>query len=300
MTTGGNQVESGEKGRGANGKLSKAVVELREVEKVFPVAKTMIEGLYGAKDAAKEEMEESLRGVRSNAVAARDKAEEAARSVAAMEERAGAIEELAGRIAADSENASARAASAEEAATNAGSAAAALREAFEKVTTTNESKQPVTGIDAIQMAVARTERLPQLVVAGINAVFKGEVTDNESGKKVEMKGADLLKHVIATVETATAAADSAVKEAEEAKTKAGEASGNADEAKAAAGRAEKAAGEAKASATEAKNLLSEFRTVAETLDLKIRMLFGILTGEIDANAEQVVKSIETPVVEEEG
>lgn len=292
--TGGNQLEPGNKNSG--GKLSKAVNELREVEKVFPVVNPIIDGLFGAKEAAKAEMEESLKGVRSSARAAQEKAEEASRSVASVEERAERIEELAGRIAGDSETANQKASQAAESAASAEAAASSLKGAFDSITTTNESKHAVTGAEAIQLAVGRTENLPKLVVAGINAVFKGTVTDLGSGKPVEKKGTELLAHVVATVESATAAADSALKDADEAKDAASAAQGTASmakslveraessvaEARSLVGKAEAVAKEAKEAANEVKASLEELKT---EIDLRIKLLFNVLAGELESDQE---------------
>ena len=132
------------------------------------------------------------------------------------------------------------------------------------------------------------------VLANIMAAQQRQM---DAGNQVatQKKGADLIAHLCTEVESATAAADAAVRDSEAAKQKAEGAEELVSRAEAAAARAESA--------------VEQVISLATSLDLKIKLLFRVMNGEL--SADQVVKEdtkkgvkvtvadlIEAPVEEE--
>ncbi|MFH0884718.1 MAG: hypothetical protein V1861_03340, partial [Candidatus Micrarchaeota archaeon] len=211
--TGEKAIPDGDKtGPQKGARLQKAVTELREASKLFPLATSMIEGLQGAKEAAVEEMVGDNNALRSKLTGL-------TRMAADIEKNSQSVKADAERVAAAESELQTIARSLDEKATgaeaSAAKAVASAEEVHAAISTLNikVGEKVYSGSQALGILASLVTKIPERVRAEVERVVSAEITTDDA--KTETKtGTALISHVVSELEIVKRAAGEACKDAE--------------------------------------------------------------------------------------
>ncbi len=262
-------------------RLQKAVAELQEGSKFFPLATSMIEGLQGAKEAAVEEMVADNNALRAKLTGLNKTAAEIeihAKSARADAERVATAEQELQTIARSLDE---KATGAESSAAKAATAAEEVQAAISTLKIKVGDKE-YTGTQALGILVTAVTQIPQRVKTEVERVISGEVTEDD-GTKVKKSGAELISHVVGELETVKSAAGEAVRQAEKASVDAEHANELLTEAGAMVNESNDAAMKAEQAAAEAKGLAEGIKAEVAEVQKDLRVMFNVVMAVLRNN-----------------
>jgi hypothetical protein len=284
----------GEKnGAQKSARLAKAVGELRDASKVFPLAQAMIEGLHGAKEAAVEEMKGDNNSLRAKLTGltrmAADIEINAKNATAASERVAKAEESLLETGRALEEKATA----AESAASSASTSAEEVKTAISTLKISVGEKE-YTGTRALGVLASMVTKIPEFVNTEVARVVSAEV-ELDDGSKEKLVGTKLVSHVVSELGWVKRAAGKAVADAEHVEQLLEQGGEMVNASNDAAMKAEQQAADAKTAAEEAKEsagLVEELKGKLAESEKNLKVMYGVLMAVLRNN------NLNTEVTEE--
>ena len=280
---------------GKTSRMNAGLAELKEGEKLFPLAKPIAESILGSVEESKAYTDEKLAPLRTDVKGVNERMRVMTEKADSIEQRAATIERNAGEASSAAQHAESVADIAKGEAERAAEAAMAAKTTLEQI-------------------AQRDNEVPKLAVRALEGVVKATVTDTDpKGKetRVEKKGADLIQHLANAIENAQVVAGKAADEAEEsrslleqAKTMIQEQRQADDETRAqeretitaldaAVTKAEGAATSAAGAAAEVKKAFDAVSEGVETLKIQMSMIAAVLLGKAsikDQNTREIIES----------
>lgn len=269
-------------------RLQKAVAELQEAQKLFPLSASMIEGLQGAKDAAVEEVTTDLNSLRAKLTGLNKLA-------ADIEIAAGSAKRDADRVATAELALQETARGLEEKATGAESSAASAKAAAEEVQTAistlriRAGDKEYTGAQALGILATVISRIPERISKEVERVVTAEITTDE-GKTEMVSGTNLVAYLVSELNIVKVAAGKACSDSDHANDLLQTATELVGEAQKIAGEADAKLAQAQAKIGALEEELVGARTEIGQLKEQVadstkdaRYMFGALTAMMRAN-----------------
>ncbi len=274
-------------------RLAKAVSELREASKLFPLATSMIEGLNGAKEAAVEEIQDDNNALRAKLTGLNEKA-------ASIEINAGRAATAAERVAAAEESLLETGRTLEEKATAAETSAASASASAEEVKTAISTlkikvgDKEYSGTQALSVLAKLVTNVPATVKAEVERVVTADVKLDD-GNTQKLSGAELTAYLVRELGIVSSAAGRAVADAEHVEQLLEQGGEMVTASNDAAIKAEQQAAEAKTAAEEATKsagLVAELKGKLAEAEKNLKVMYGVVMAVLRNN------NLNTDVTEE--